>query len=265
MASLPNILRVNAASCLGFGTLFALAPDGTAGFVGTMPPEAAFGLGLLLIGNGAHLALASARRRPRRGEVLWFSVGDLLWWLVSLALLAGDVWITSTGGILAAWLVGLGVAGLGLAQLWHIGLLRSGMSSRDHGRRIVRSWLALPLWVKLWLFALNAIFLVALVFVPSTMARVVLISYVASGPVLLAFAFYGGGLSRIMGIGHLLPWTPMLIWLPFHMADGALGPDARAYAGALIPVCAACLAFDVFDVWRWCRGERGIIGAETEE
>jgi hypothetical protein len=263
MTSLPTILRANAASCLGFGMLFAVAPDPVAAFLGTMPPEVLFILGLALTGNGAHLALASMRRRPRPGEVAWFSTGDLLWWLVSLALLAADVWITTIAGIVAAWLVGLGVAGMGLAQLWHLGLLRTGLSSRDHRRRIARSWLAMPLWVKLWLFALNAVFLAAVLLVPSTLARVVLVAYIASGPILLAFAFLHGGLSRIMGIGHLIPWAPLLAWLPVHMATGPLGPGAQIYAGVLMMVCALCLAFDIHDLRRWHRGERSILGPDT--
>jgi hypothetical protein len=262
MTSLPTILRINAASCIGFGILFAVAPHAVAAFLGTMPAAAIFALGLALIGNGAHLALASARRAIRPVEVVWFSAGDLLWWLATMALLAAGIWITSPAGIAAACVVATGVAGLGLAQLWRLGLSRTGSSSRGHWRRIARSWMAMPLWVKLWLVALNAVFLGALTFVPSTLARVVLIAYVASGPLMLAFAFFQGGLSRIMGIGHLIPWTPLAIWLPLHMASGSMGGGAQVYSAVLILVCTICLAFDACDVWRWMRGERAVIGAD---
>lgn len=261
MTSLRILLRLNAAICIGFGATFLLAPGSVAMFLGTAPHEVIFAVGLGLWLNGLHLAFASFRAHLKMVEVMWFSLGDLLWWLASLALIAAQVWITSASGTAATWAVAIAVAAMGLAQLWQLGLLRSGLSSGAHLRRIVQSWHSMKIWVKVWLFALNGVFLAALFLVPSPLARIVLVAYVASGPILIAFAFLEGGLSRITGIGHLIPWIPLLVWLPIHLASTDLGPMSMIYVALLFAMCAICLALDVHDVWRWYRGERQILAA----
>lgn len=257
MTSLSRALRLNAASCLGFGALFAILPGRTAAFLGDVPPVVFGGLGLALLVNGIHLAVASRRSHPRPAEILWFSIGDLAWWAATLGLLAAGIWITSPMGVVAAAIVALVVAGLGVTQLFLLGRHRSGLSAQAHLRRIGRSWWSLPTWVKAWLFALNALFLASPAVLPWAEARVVLIAYAASGPLLAGFAAFDGGLSRAMGIGHLVPWSPLLVWLATGIAVGD-GPGS-GFAQVLLVATAACLALDLADIVRWLRGERAIM------
>jgi len=122
MPSLRHVLAANAASCFSFGAVFALLPDTVARFLAVEPaPELLVrGLGLVLILNGAHLAIAHRRTAPRRMEILYFCLGDIAWVVTTLGLIAAELWITSTPGIAAALgvavLVGL-FAALQLAQL----------------------------------------------------------------------------------------------------------------------------------------------------
>lgn len=259
MTSLKTILRLNAAACVFFGVVFLAFPGPVAGFLGTAPAPLILGLGLALMVNGAHLWLAAQRARPLWAEVLWFSLGDLAWWLATAGLIATGRWITSAPGIAAALAVGLGVAALGCAQLLLIGASAAGQTPREHLGRVLRSWLALPRWVKLWLVALNLVFLAAPLILPWPAAGAVLTAYLASGPLLIAFAFSSGGMTRIMGLGHLVPWTPLLVWLLCWSA-GASGP-ASIYALVLAGATALCLALDLYDLARWARGARGVIGA----
>lgn len=259
MTSLNLVLRLNAASCFGFGVTFVLGPGAVSAFLGTMPANLLAALGVVLLLNGAHLSYASLRARPVQAEILWFSLGDLAWWLGTLVLIAAGLWIGTATGTLVALLVALAVACLGIAQLVHLGLMRSGLPASEHWRRIGQSWLALPLWVRIWLFALNAAFLVAPLFLPWTESRIILIAYLASGPFLLGFAVFEGGLSRLMGVGHIVPWLPLLGWLAHWLvvADSAL--PVVAYVATLGIMIAACLAFDIIDIFRWVRGERGVL------
>lgn len=260
MPSLPALLRLNAASCLGFGLVFVAVPEAVAGFLGAAPPGAVLLIGAGLVANGIHLAIAARRPRPSRAEVIWFSAGDMAWWLMSLGLIASGTWVTSPGGIAATAVVAAAVAGLGLGQLWHLGRDATGLGPSAHAARIVASWRGLPGWVKLWLAALNAVFLAAIAFVPSDLARVVLVAYVASGPLLAGFAVLEGGLTRAMGLGHLLPWTPMLVWLLDALGRGLLSPAQAVYALCLATAVIVCLGFDLADLVRWWRGERAPIG-----
>jgi hypothetical protein len=264
MTSLAFVLRLNAASCLGFGALFVVASEAVAVWLGKMPPQVVFWLGLGLVWNGGHLLLAARRPSPRRAEVLWFVSGDMLWWLATLGLIATGVWLTTPAGIALAGLVAVGVAGLGAAQAFLWGQHRAGRTAGDHWRRIGRSWMALPLWVKLWLAALNAVFLAAPSLLTWEAARVVLLGYVASGPLLLAFAGGAGGLTRHMGIAHLVTFVPMLGLLLTGTMLEAQTDTGFAFAMVFAAMVGLCLALDLYDLLRWLQGDRAVIGAGNE-
>lgn len=256
MHSLKFLMRINATSCIAFGFLFAINPHPVATFLGAVPEEVIFGLAILLLVNGAHLVSASRRTSVRTVEVIWFSLGDFGWWLSTLLLIAANLWITSTAGIVVAIIVAIFVATLGVAQLWALGLQAHGRGITDHLRAIATSWKALPLWVKLWLFLLNAVFLAAAAVLPETTGAVALLAYVATGPLLAGQIGYDGGLRRILGLGHLVPWVPLLACL-LLVAPGS------AYGTLLSLTVAICLAFDVYDLGRFLKGDRAVIGQKS--
>jgi hypothetical protein len=259
MTSLNHILQLNAASCIGFGAVLVVKPAAVGAFLGSMPAQLVFAIGAVLLVNGAHLILASLRTISIQAELLWFSIGDLVWWLGSLGCIATGLWITTPTGTVIAFLVAMAVAGLGVAQLTVLGASRGGRSAPDHWHRIGQSWLSLPLWVKIWLFALNAVFLAAPAFLPWANSSVILIAYAACGPLLLAFAVFEGGLSRIMGIGHLVPWVPLLGWLVYWLAVADTSLLTLLYVSLLTAMTSVCLALDIYDILRWLRGERDIL------
>ncbi len=118
MGVLKTILRLNAASCIGFGVLFVAVPGAVAAFLGVPPaPDMAIGgLGALLILNGIHLLHTSLRTHPPKALVLYFSAGDFLWVAGTAILMAAGVWVTTPAGIVAAAAVAAMVGAMGLAQ-----------------------------------------------------------------------------------------------------------------------------------------------------
>ncbi len=259
MTSLNHIIRMNAASCLGFGALFLFASGPVSAFLGTIPPQVLMAIGIGLVVNGMHLGLTSLRTVPRSAEIIWFSAGDLLWWTSSLALVASGFWITTPSGVVSVLVVAMAVAALGVAQLAMLGLSRSGLSAGDHWQRIGRSWLTLPTWVKIWLLALNAAFLAAPIFLSWADSRVILIAYAASGPLLLGLALYEGGMTRLMGIGHLMPWIPLLGWTGYWLTATPETGEPLVYMALLVALITICLVFDIYDLVRWARGERRVM------
>ncbi|MFB9148228.1 hypothetical protein [Roseovarius ramblicola] len=115
--TLATVLRLNAASCLGFGMLFLAMPGVVAAALGTPPAWLIAVLGAGLIGNAALLWLSvRGGRVPRRAEVLFFSIGDAIWVAATLALILSGVWIVTPGGRVAALAVAVMVGALGFAQ-----------------------------------------------------------------------------------------------------------------------------------------------------
>ena len=258
MTRLRFILRLNAATCFVFGAWFSLFPAEVSSFLGDMPSLAMRLIGVGLLGNGTHLLVAAARHIPRQTEVLWFSAGDLLWGALTALLLASNLWITTPAGHSAAAVVALGVSALGLAQLWQIGQAEAGLDAGAYWRQMGQAWLAMPLWVKLWLFFLNGVFLAGFAFDP--FARIVGIAYIASGPALLALVFRQGGLTRATGVGHLIVWLPLFVWLSGWLLQIGGSSAEFMFASVLWGSLAVCLGFDLYDLRRWAKGERSILG-----
>ena len=119
MKPLSTILRLNAASCILFGLLFASAPEWTSALIGNTLPLALSIVGLGLILNGAHLLLASIRSKPLCPELLYFVLGDFAWVIATVALLVLGVGVTTVTGVVASILIAIMVGSLGFMQLLH--------------------------------------------------------------------------------------------------------------------------------------------------
>ena len=143
-------------------------------------------------------------------------------------------------------------------------------ASRSVWRRIGRSWLALKTWVKVWLFFLNLVLLGSVFFLDDPAGRWTLIAYFAAGPLLLAIMRFQRGLTRLLGLAHLIPWTPLQVYLLLRVMSDVAGPRLTAdrdpalfgYVILVLGTVGACLALDVYDLVRWLRGERFVMGSE---
>lgn len=113
---LKPILLANAASCIGFGALLALFPSKATDFLGDPPVWFVLALGLGLIANGANLIWVARKDSPRTSEVLLFVIGDGVWVMATLALVAFGVWITTPQGIRVSFAVAVWVGGCGVGQ-----------------------------------------------------------------------------------------------------------------------------------------------------
>lgn len=259
MASLNTVLKINAASCLLFGCFFLIIPDVVSNYIGSAPIWVLRVVGGGLVLNGLHLAIASRRNTPKKREIINFSLGDLLWWLCTFGLIATGQWITTAHGVITAIAIGVVVANLGVLQLWNLGKQRSGHTDAQHFAAITTSWMTLPHWVKIWLFILNGAFLWSIFHWSDGFAKITLLAFVATGPLLMGQLAFDGGLRRILGLAHLVPWAPFLVWLLW-----APHPEHAVYAQVLTGIVAMCLAFDIYDIIRFFNGDRAIIGRETQ-
>jgi hypothetical protein len=95
-------LIANAASCALFGAVFLFGASSTAAFLGDPPIWLLRVLGAGLLFNAAHLVYAVQQASPARMLVLYFTIGDAVWVLVTAGLIVSGLWITTNAGILAA-------------------------------------------------------------------------------------------------------------------------------------------------------------------
>jgi hypothetical protein len=137
--------------------------------------------------------------------------------------------------------------------------------------RIGYSWLAMKTWVKVWLIFLNLVLWGSVFFLFDLIAQYTLLSLIPVIVIIVAIAYYYGGLVRLLGIGHLIPWIPLLIYLELRFFTNWVGAkltysDRPLFFGwvMLLEVSLViCLGFDLYDLYRWLRGEKFVLGSRA--
>ncbi len=128
------------------------------------------------------------------------------------------------------------------------------------------SWLSLKTWVKAWLFFLNIVFILSLFFWDRAEIPWVLSAYASSGPLLLLIAYYQRGLTRLIGIAHIIPWIPLVIYIVLSLSHllpaWSTDPYYVLYLLLLLDVLIICLSFDLYDIYRWYKGHRYVMGSK---
>lgn len=238
-------------------------------------------IGAGLLPFGALVGISAASSRPGRPRVLAIAVADLLWVGGSAVVLMVAWEALAPWGRALIGGVALVVGAFAYLQLYGARTAVRPRSSPGRsapgplspgplspGRRIWRSWLSMKPWVKTWLFFLNGVFLAGLLFPAQPLTLWVLAAYLASGPLLAGIMIWQGGLTRLLGLAHLIPWTPLAVYLALRLTGDAVGPRVGLethgnlywWVLVLLATLAVCLVFDVYDVVRWIRGERFVLG-----
>ncbi|WP_439619533.1 hypothetical protein [Hyphomonas sp.] len=116
---------------------------------------------------------------------------------------------------------------------------------------------AQPQWIQVWLNILIGVLGLSIPFsLVRVEARWILLGLVlgVAGVVFLYSLF---GYSRLLGLGHVVAWTPLVIYL---LARRSQWRVAETWSGkwilAALTVLIVSLAFDYLDVIRWGLGER---------
>jgi len=119
MQALRTVLRLNAASCLGFGLAFAIWPEAIGNFLDGVVPSLLRWIGVVLVINGVHLLLTAWKPRIRRWELGYFVLGDSLWVLASVGFITVIPVIHSPVAVAAVLLVAAMVGTFACLQLRH--------------------------------------------------------------------------------------------------------------------------------------------------
>jgi len=122
---------------------------------------------------------------------------------------------------------------------------------------IWNSFLAMPGLVKVWMvFLLMPINAASLFFLDESMG--IWIAFLANIGMLLNIPvmFYDRGISKLMSIPHLIPWTVIVVLIIFDRPEATGIYDT--YLWALLVTNLISLAFDYVDSVKWIMGDREI-------
>ena len=122
---------------------------------------------------------------------------------------------------------------------------------------IWQSFLAMPLWVRIWVFVV----LVPVNFAPLLFVGEPFWAWVA---VLAAGAvafnalplLIERGFGPTMALSHVIAWPPLLVLIGMILMDGEGSDIYRLFLWILLIVDGISLVFDVPDSWKWLKGDR---------
>ena len=122
-----------------------------------------------------------------------------------------------------------------------------------------RSFMRLPLWVRLWIvLALGGVNLGAFLLTHTPTgywaAWCTVLVLVMNSPILLVQRGWG----KALAIPHLVVWIPLLGFVAFHLGADDITSTELYYALALFTVNGTSIVFDLVDSWRWLQGERDV-------
>ncbi len=112
-----------------------------------------------------------------------------------------------------------------------------------------------PLW-RAWLLALVSANLFApLFFIGRVEAQIVVVAMLVS-IVLMTILTGRFGFSRILGLGHIIAWVPLLAFLWSRLPDAPSSDPFGLWLRVVIALDAASLVIDAVDVVRFFAGDR---------
>ena len=117
-----------------------------------------------------------------------------------------------------------------------------------------------PEWVRVWIMCMAVVIvvtIVALLFSKATRrdAAVILVAMLAVYPSMMWL--YGQvGYVRLLGIVHLIFWTPLVGYLFWRLKDASIITPFRQIIWLFLAIILISLAFDTADVVRYVLGER---------
>jgi hypothetical protein len=92
-------------------------------------------------------------------------------------------------------------------------------------------------------------------FLGSPEALAVLVAFLVAGGIQMAI-FHTKGFVRLLGIGHIIPWVPLLLWLWARLEAIDMGTALGRWIVVVIVLDGVSLLIDLVDVFRYLAGDR---------
>lgn len=117
-----------------------------------------------------------------------------------------------------------------------------------------------PLWVQYWLnWLLVGAFVLPLALLIWRQTRLVAIATVVAsllGGLGVSWMYGQLGYVKLLGLPHIILWTPIAVWMIHLLRGGDLQPTPRWILVVVLATILMSLAFDYTDVIRFALGNR---------
>lgn len=114
---------------------------------------------------------------------------------------------------------------------------------------------AQPWWLLAWIVWLTAVNAAGLLFAAETEARWALAALVASW-VGIWILFQFAGFTRLLGLAHVVFWTPLVVYLYGRLSRFVGPPRFERWLRLLLASDGLALMIDYVDVMRYILGDR---------
>lgn len=124
-----------------------------------------------------------------------------------------------------------------------------------------------PIWLRAWLAVLISVYIAALFFIVRREAGswrvrfepIVIVASFLGSAVLMNAIYAHVGYVRLLGLAHLVFWTPVYVWVFYRRR--AIGTDSffGKYVQAYLLVAGASLVIDAIDVVRYLAGNGDLL------
>ena len=122
--------------------------------------------------------------------------------------------------------------------------------------RFNQGLLSMPLPWRVWVLALVSVNLFVPLFFLGQVEAQMVVAALALSMVLMTILTGRFGFSRILGLGHIIAWVPLLAFLWSRLPDSPSSDSFGLWLMAVIVLDAASLVIDSVDVVRFLAGDR---------
>ncbi len=114
-------------------------------------------------------------------------------------------------------------------------------------------FIELPMWLQAWIYWMMLLNTAALFFLRSTEGRVVLAVWICNG-ITMSLMYEMYGYVRLLGLSHVIWWTPLVIYL-FRRRKAFPAGAVATWLWVLMLTNSASLVIDYIDVIRFFMGD----------
>ncbi|MEL7218446.1 MAG: hypothetical protein AAGK01_08450 [Pseudomonadota bacterium] len=124
-----------------------------------------------------------------------------------------------------------------------------------------------PVWVRIWVFVLlvpvNLWAVGAWLATDHPLPAWLSLAWLFVVVVNSAITLIERGVSKVTSASHLIVWLPAWAYAVWWLMQGTLDGHLLVLAWAYVIIIGICNIFDLYDTWRWFRGERDVLGKEA--